>query len=136
MDPSKMTLQERIEYVSALKSSGQYNCAQAVLEALRDQTGLDEETLKQLGSGFCAGMGNMEATCGALIAANMALGLKKQRGTLPLSKQLIEGFKEACGATKCHDLKQLTDGKPLCPCDTCVRNAVLLYGRISGLENG
>ncbi len=130
-----LTVEERIEKASALKSSGRYNCAQAVLEALRDQTGLEEETLRQLGAGFCAGMGNMEASCGALLAANMVLGLASEgKGTLSLSRKLIEGFKERCKATKCRDLKQLTDGKPLCSCDECVRNAVRLYCEISGME--
>ena len=53
------------------KNSGKYNCAQAVTTALADQTGLQEEQMKQISAGFCAGMGNMQATCGALIGAGM-----------------------------------------------------------------
>lgn len=95
-----MTLSERAEKAVALKNSGQYNCSQAVTAALADQAGLSEEQLKQISAGFCAGMGNMETTCGAL---------------------------------KCKDLKAVTNGKPLCPCEDCVRNAVMIYGEVMGL---
>lgn len=119
---------ERETIAENLKTSGQCNCAQAVLIALKDDLGLDEETLLTIGSGFCAGMGNMEATCGAVIGANMALGLTTQgKGTLRYSRELISKFKEMSGATKCRDLKALKDGKPLCPCNLCVRNAVHIY---------
>ena len=134
MSSEYKTIEERVGYAQTLKRQGGCNCCQAVLLALQDQTGLDDETLKHLGSGFGGGMGNMEGTCGALLGANMALSLSVQKGTLPLSRQLAEGFREACGATRCRDLKQLIDGKPLCSCDDCVRNAVLLYGKVKGME--
>ena len=60
---------------------------------------LTAEQLKQISAGFGAGMGNIEATCGAI---------------------------------KCKDLKTVTDGKPLCSCEDCVRNAVMIYGEIVG----
>ncbi|MBQ6559509.1 MAG: C_GCAxxG_C_C family protein [Erysipelotrichaceae bacterium] len=130
------TVQDRMEQASALRKSGSCNCAQAILETLKDQTDLDKETLHQLGAGFGGGMGNMEATCGSLIAANMILGLStKGEKTLLSSRKLIEGFKELSGATKCRDLKQMTDGKPLCSCDQCVRNAISLYCEIAGIRD-
>lgn len=126
-----MTINERAEKAVALKASGQYNCAQAVTAALADETSLSEEQLKQVSAGFCAGMGNMEATCGALIGAGMIAGLKSEgKGTLALTKQIQEEFAKRCGALKCKDLKAMTDGKPLCPCEECVRNAVLIYGEV------
>ena len=129
-----MTLEERAERAVELKNSGKYNCAQAVTAALADQTGLTEEQLKQVSAGFCAGMGNLEATCGALIGAGMIAGLKTEgKGTLGVTKQIQEEFGKRCGALKCKDLKTVTDGKPLCPCEDCVRNAVMIYGEIMGL---
>lgn len=129
-----MTLNERAEKAATLKNSGQYNCAQAVAAVLADQTNLTEEQLTQITAGFCAGMGNMEATCGALIGAGMITGLKTEgKGTLRLTKQIQEEFGRRCGAIKCKDLKTITDGKPLCPCEDCVRNAVLVYGEIMGV---
>jgi hypothetical protein len=80
-------------------------------------------------------MGNLEATCGALIGAGMIAGLKSEgNGTLKMTRTMIETFKERCGATKCGDLKSVKDGKVVCPCEECVRNAVLIYGEVMGLE--
>jgi len=130
-----MDINERAEKAAELKLSGKYNCSQAVTAALADQTGLSEEQLKQISAGFCVGMGNLEATCGALIGAVMVAGMKTEgNGTVRVAKEIQESFKEKCGAIRCKDLKTLTDGKPLCPCDDCVRNAVKTYGEILGLN--
>ena len=129
-----MTIQERAEKAVELKTRGGYNCAQSVTAVLADQTGLTEEQLNQVSAGFCAGMGNMEATCGALIGAGMVAGLKTEgNGTLRYTRALLETFKNHCGAVRCKDLKTITDGKPLCPCEECVRQAVLSYGEVVGL---
>ena len=131
-----MTLSERAEKAVELKTSGKYNCAQSVTVALADQTNLSEEELRQISAGFCAGMGNLEATCGALIGAGMIAGLKTEgKGTLGVTKQIQEEFGRRCGSIKCKELKTVTDGKPLCPCEECVRNAVLIYGEVMGLES-
>ena len=130
-----MTLTERANKAVELKLSGGYNCSQAVTAVLADQTSLTDEQLKQITAGFCAGMGNLEATCGALIGAGMIAGLKTEgNGTLKIARQIQESFRERCGAIKCKDLKTITDGKPLCPCEDCVRNAVMVYGEILDLE--
>ena len=130
-----MTLTERADKAVELKLSGGYNCSQAVTAVLADQTSLTDEQLKQITAGFCAGMGNLEATCGALIGAGMIAGLKTEgNGTLKIARQIQETFRERCGAIKCKDLKTITDGKPLCNCEDCVRNAVMIYGEIMGLE--
>lgn len=129
-----MTLKERADKAVELKVAGGYNCSQAVTAALADETDLTEEQLKKITAGFCAGMGNLEATCGALIGAGMIAGLKTEgKGTLPVARQIQETFRDRCGAIKCKDLKTITDGKPLCPCEDCVRNAVMIYGEIMGL---
>ncbi|WP_408072532.1 C-GCAxxG-C-C family protein [Butyrivibrio sp. JL13D10] len=128
-----MTIEERANKAVELKMSGMYNCAQSVTVALADETELTEEQLKQLTAGFCAGMGNLEATCGALIGAGMIAGLKtKGKGTLGVTRQIQEEFASRCGAIRCKDLKAVTDGKPLCPCEECVRNAVQIYGEVLG----
>lgn len=130
-----MTINERAEKAVELKLSGGYNCSQAVTAALADQTDLSGDQLKQITAGFCAGMGNLEATCGALIGAGMIAGLKTEgKGTLKFARQIQEAFRDRCGAIACKDLKAVTDGKPLCPCEDCVRNAVLIYGDVMGLH--
>ncbi len=130
-----MNINERAEKAVKLKMNGGYNCSQAVTAALADQTDLTDEQLKQIAAGFCAGMGNLEATCGALIGAVMIAGIKTEgQGTLKAARQIQEKFRDRCGAIKCKDLKTITDGKPLCPCEECVRNAVLIYGEVMNLE--
>ena len=130
-----MNISDRADKAVQLKMFGGYNCSQAVTAALADQTGLSEEKLKSVAAGFCAGMGNLEATCGALIGAVMVAGLKSEgKGTLQMARRIQEAFRDRCGAIKCRDLKTMTDGKPLCPCEECVRNAVLIYGEIMGLD--
>ena len=130
-----MTLEERANRAVELKLFGGHNCAQAVTAALADETPLTEEQMCQAAAGFCAGMGNMEATCGALIGAGMIAGLKTEgKGTLSKTKQIQEEFVKRCGALKCRDLKTVTDGKPLCPCEECLRNAVLVCGEVMGLN--
>ncbi len=130
-----MTIEERAQKAVELKTSGKYNCAQSVAAALSDQTNLTEAQLTQMTAGFCAGMGTMEATCGALIGAGIIAGLKSEgAGTLKLTRQMITEFRAMCGAVTCRELKTVTDGKPLCPCEECVRNAVLAYGKVMGFE--
>ena len=130
-----MNLSERAQKAVELKSFGGYNCSQAVTAVFADQTGLTEEQLKQLAAGFCVGMGNLEATCGALIGAGMIAGLVTEgKGTLPVTRKIQESFREQCGAIQCKELKTVTDGKPLCPCEECVRTAVLLCGEILGIS--
>ncbi|MBP3240892.1 MAG: C_GCAxxG_C_C family protein [Oribacterium sp.] len=118
---------DRIEKAVEYKHSG-CNCCQAVLEAFRDELDLSEDQIRTLGSGFGIGMGCMEATCGALVGANMVLGLrnKTNKPIIPQSRQLLNDFKAACGATICKELKGIESGKVLCECDDCVRNAVKL----------
>lgn len=130
----QMTIQERASKAVELKTSGKCNCAQAVSAVLADETPLTMEQLKQITAGFCAGMGTMEATCGSLIGAGIVAGLRSEgNGTLKLTRQMINAFKEKCGAVTCRDLKSSVDGRPLCPCEECVFNAVLVYGDVMGL---
>lgn len=101
------------------------NCAQAVLLALKDYTNLSEEEIIKITSGFGAGMGCFEATCGALVGANMALGLNRDgSGVSREAKILLNDFKSNAKATICGDLKGIKTGNVLTSCDDCVRYAV------------
>ncbi len=118
----------RADYAAELKNHSGYNCCQAVTAALAEETNLSREQLKKIAAGFCAGMGSMEATCGALIGAGIIAGLKTEGSmTLKYTKQIAEEFKKTSGAMTCRDLKGIDTGKVLCPCADCVRNAVRAY---------
>ena len=130
-----MNTEKRAAYAEELKRSGICNCAQAVALALADQTAIGETALKQATAGFCAGMGTLEATCGALIGAGIVAGLATGGvGTLRITRMLLTRFKETCGATACRDLKATINGIPRCPCEQCVKNAVRAYAEVIGLQ--
>ena len=120
-----MTNIERAEYARNLKASGKCNCAQAVVSALYDLTDVDLNTLLNTTSGFAVGMGTMEVTCGALIGANIILGLIVKQGTVKYSKILYNKFKELSKATICKIIKGIDTGVVLTACDMCCYNAVI-----------
>ena len=122
---------EKKELAVQLKHDG-CNCCQAVLCAFADECGLPENCLRQLGAGFGAGMGGMEATCGALVGAQILLGLKKYAGKPVMgdARALYQAFVQKCGASICKELKGRDTGKVLCECDDCVRTAAGLIGDI------
>ena len=117
---------DRKEVAVNLKHNGN-NCAQAVLLSFKDLVNLSEVDLKKLGSGFGVGMGCMESTCGALVAANMILGMLNDGSMLTMkkSKVLLERFRELSKDTICKNLKGVETGVMLTSCDDCVRNAVI-----------
>ena len=52
-----------------------YNCAQAVVCAFDDLTGLDRETAARLSSSFGGGMGRLREVCGTVSGALLVLGM-------------------------------------------------------------
>ncbi|MBQ3656038.1 MAG: C_GCAxxG_C_C family protein [Bacteroidales bacterium] len=124
-----MTIEERAKYGYELKQNGVCNCAMAVLKSFSDKLGIDEAMLKNLSSGFAAGMGGMEGTCGAIVGAVIVAGvLNGGMGTPKISRRIVQKFREKSGATICKDLKTMTDGKPLCECPQCVYNGIIALG--------
>lgn len=105
---------------------GECNCCQAVLCAFADEAG--QEDMKKLGSAFGLGMGDMEGTCGALVAAQMLLGLKTYDGKpiVRKARTVSEMFRTMTGAEICKEIKGRDTGKILCSCEDCVRNAVTI----------
>ena len=113
------------------KHSG-YNCCQAVLLAYEDLTGLSHEELIKIGAPFGSGMGNMRGNCGALVGAQMVLGLTKYEGKRMAlqARDVYNKFHDMCKATVCEDIKGVYTGVVLCSCDDCVRNAVKIVGEL------
>ena len=130
-----MTNSERAAAAAELKATGQCNCTQAVLKVFEDRLPVDSDTLMKLTAGYAAGMGCMEATCGALIGAVDVAGLLPGgKGTPRTGRALLNEFQDMCGATICKELKGVETGKVLCPCPECVRNAVLALGKVLDME--
>ncbi len=122
-----MDVFKRVERAINLKHSG-YNCAEAILITYSDLINLDESILQSIGSGFGSGMGGFRATCGALVGANIVLGLlnKTDTKTKFISKDMVNEFTNKTGALNCEDLKGIKTHNVLCSCEDCIKYAILI----------
>ena len=91
-----------------------YNCAQSVLIAFYDVTGLDEKTAAMLTSSFGGGLGRMREVCGAVSGAAMVLGIVKgysdpedreaKKAHYARVREFADKFKERNGSIICREL--------------------------------
>ena len=92
-----------------------YTCAQAVVLAFEDMTGLDRATAAKLASGFGGGMGRMREVCGAVSGMFMVYDLMcgySEPGDMESKKrvyadirELAERFKaQSGGSIVCREL--------------------------------
>lgn len=116
----------RDERAKAFHAQG-LNCAQSVLLALEDYTGLDPAIAQKVASGFGGGVRSGEI-CGCVTGAVMALGLRTaQSETAELTKALVAAFREEHGCVRCDDLKEKYGGKTMC--DTMIGATAELASR-------
>ena len=118
-------MESRKDIAAEKKASLKFNCAQAVLTTYSDLTGLDEATAMGMTDGFAAGMTNMEGTCGALVGADLVLGLanKDKRRTMKQMREIMQKFEDRNHATQCRQLKGVDTHVALRPCPLCVADA-------------
>lgn len=91
-----------------------YNCAQAVLNAFRDETGLNEDLALKIATGLGAGMGRKQEVCGAVTGGILVLGLRHGRGstddhsateqTYLRTRELMDRFAAKHGSCLCREL--------------------------------
>ncbi|GAH30975.1 hypothetical protein ES705_00427 [subsurface metagenome] len=90
-----------------------YNCAQSVFSAFSDEFGINKEIARSIASGFGAGFGRLQETCGVVTGAIMVIGCKYfKRNDCPGSKEIvyqktrdfISRFKERNGTINCLEL--------------------------------
>lgn len=116
---------DRICQVEAeqLYRSGQFNCAEAVMETVRRQFApqLPESVVGTV-SGFGGGSG-VGCICGAVSGGTVALGLLfgDKKITTQLTKEMHLWFKEKYGVTCCKTIRQTHKGA--CP---------ILTGEVAG----
>ena len=87
-----------------------YNCAESVLKAFNEDTGLDIPV--SIASPFGGGM-SVGSTCGAITGTLMAVGALKGRNSsdekndsMKLTKEVINKVKEKYGTIECAQLKK------------------------------
>ena len=85
------------------------NCAQSVLRAFTEETGLDESTASAIANGFGRGVRSGEI-CGAITGGVMALGLIAQNKGITdiktITNEYVAEFTKAYGCVRCEELKQ------------------------------
>ena len=89
-----------------------YNCAQSVLLAFSDLTGLDDKTALAISSSFGAGMGRLREVCGAVSGMFMVAGLlyggkasQEEKAAHYERLQLLAArFREKNGSSLCREL--------------------------------
>ena len=91
-----------------------FNCAQSVVAAFLEQTGLPEQTAYRIACGFGAGMGRRQLTCGAVTGGIMVIGMKygKDAGrtdrdkekTYQLVVDFMREFQGRHATTECREL--------------------------------
>ena len=130
-------MESRIEKTIELHNKG-YNCAQAVACTYCDLAGVDEKTAMMATEGFGAGMGGMQATCGAISGAVYLAGIKNADGnvgapqskgkTYKYAKAIVDAFLKQNGTTICKELKACNPetGKPTRGCQDCIRDAAAI----------
>jgi len=99
----------------ALYRSGNYNCAEAVMEAIRKHYSPETpESIVATVSGFGGGSG-AGCICGAVAGGTVVLGLvlHDKKAALHLTKELHTWFKEKYGVTCCRTIRQTHKG--VCP---------------------
>ena len=124
-----------------------YNCAQAVMLAFSDVTGLENATAAKLASSFGGGMGRMREVCGAVSGMLMVAGLLygydtpgddvSKKAHYQLVQQLAGGFRERYGSIVCREILKNPPSDPnptprtaefyrVRPCARCVYLAAKL----------
>ena len=120
-----------LEKAKALRADSQthYNCAQSVLVAFCDETGLTPEQALRTASHFGSGMRH-GATCGALTGGLMVLGLlgydEKTAG------ELLRQFREAHEVTQCAQLLKMSHDRGVPRKEHCDN---LVFEVVEALDN-
>lgn len=136
-DQEENRMKSRVQQAVEKKNTG-YNCAQAVACTYCDLAGVDEETMKNITQAFAGGMGTMEASCGALTGAAIALGMinKNPVKSMQNVRAIMSAFKEQNGTVICKELKGIAAGKVVRACSDCVYDAALfLEQQLGGFED-
>lgn len=96
-----------------------YNCAQSVLLAFDEETGLDDTDAARLASSFGGGIGRLREVCGAFSGLCMALGMIRgyddpadaegKKAQYQTIQKLAGQFRDANGSIVCRELLGLTE---------------------------
>ena len=110
-------MNERMKLANAYHDK-KFNCAQSVLLAFGDKTGLDEKTARAIAGGMGGGVGGCkEEICGALSGAVLALGM-----LLPHVEEDDQAAKERIYGTVSEFRRRFTERFGYCRCGELLNN--------------
>ena len=99
-----------------------YNCAQSVMCAFGDVTGLDIDSAARMASSFGGGLGRLREVCGTVSGAALVLGiargysdpndLQAKKAHYHLVQEFARRFRERQGSIIC---RELLDGADVAP---------------------
>ena len=103
------------EFLAADLFLNGHNCAQAVLVAFSDITGLDPKTAAKLSSSFGGGIGRLREVCGAVSGMVMVAGIlygydnpgendTMKKAHYQLVQELCAKFQETTGSIVCREI--------------------------------
>ena len=103
------------QYLAADQFLNGCNCAQAIVAAFSDVTGLDADFAKKLSCGFGGGLGRQREVCGAVSGMIMVLDLLygytdpgpedcHKKANYALVQQLCGQFRQEAGSIICREL--------------------------------
>ena len=111
-----------------------YNCAQAVLCAFEDVTGLERDAAARLASSFGGGLARLREVCGTVSGAAMVLGIVKgysdpadyaaKKAHYARIQEFARRFREKNGAIVC---RELLSGSGAAPGDVPERRTAEYY---------
>lgn len=134
-----------------------YNCAQAIMKAFADVTGLDPDFAVKMASPFGGGMGRMREVCGAVSGIFMVLGILEGYSTpddnakkelYSKVQMLSQKYREENGSIICRELLGLKTKGPedptpskrtdeyykSRPCEAKIGNAARLLDEYLGIN--
>ena len=111
------------KYLAAELFMNGSNCAQAVLLAFGDLTGLDPETAAKISSSFGGGMGRLREVCGAVSSMLMTAGIlygyddpgendDAKKAHYQLVQDLCRAFREEVGSIICREILENPPSDP------------------------
>ncbi len=144
-------MEQRTEKAITRFRSG-LNCSQVVLTAFSDELNLDQNMALNISSGFGAGMGRLQETCGAVTGSYMVLSVyngnkypdnnSKKEVTYSMIQKFAAEFKEMNEYTICKlllncDLKT-EEGQQFAKknnlfgttCEKCISDSILILEKL------
>lgn len=120
-----MNITEKKEAAKLCRKSG-YNCAQSIIMAFSQETGIDQSTAAKIGNGLGGGVGAQGDICGVVLGMSIVDGLTRSEApnakveAYAATRAMTTDFEAMHGGCKlCRDLKAAK-----IPCDALIENGI------------